>query len=208
MEGGHFGRGEFDVAAGCIVDRRSGSCADRKFLPSNPALLGNNMNAGQRINLRLRPPGDTSTFYEYDQLVLVMLHEVSLGVRSYGQADAQLTHIEHGPHDASFYKLLAVLEEEYYDLKRKGYSGESTSSPREHNPHNVLFSSSSELLDWSATVRTRLTRRRGLPWRGESSIRLQGARARWQSEGSRRRSEETRSAEEDWQGWNAWWERL
>jgi hypothetical protein len=30
----------------------------------------------------------------------------------------------HGPHDASFYKLLAELEEEYYDLKRKGYSGE------------------------------------------------------------------------------------
>lgn len=33
------------------------------------------MAAGQRINLRLRPPGNTSTFYEYDQLVLVMLHE-------------------------------------------------------------------------------------------------------------------------------------
>ncbi len=30
----------------------------------------------------------------------------------------------HSPHDASFYKLLAELEEEYYDLKRKGYSGE------------------------------------------------------------------------------------
>ncbi|ORX40250.1 WLM domain-domain-containing protein [Kockovaella imperatae] len=83
---------------------------DVKFLPSNPSLLGNNMNAGQRINLRLRPPGNTSTFYEYDQLVLVMLHE--------------LTHIQHGPHDASFYKLLAEIEEEFYELKRKGYSGE------------------------------------------------------------------------------------
>ena len=30
----------------------------------------------------------------------------------------------HGPHDASFYKLLGELEEEYYDLKRKGYEGE------------------------------------------------------------------------------------
>ena len=39
--------------------------------------VGNNMNAGQRINLRLRPPGDHSTFYEFEQLVLVMLHEVS-----------------------------------------------------------------------------------------------------------------------------------
>jgi len=39
--------------------------------------------------------------------------------------NAQLTHIEHGPHDASFYKLLAELEEEFYELKRKGYSGMS-----------------------------------------------------------------------------------
>ncbi|KAL7422706.1 hypothetical protein Q5752_001997 [Cryptotrichosporon argae] len=87
---------------------RVGTLAE--FLPGNPALLGNNMNRGQRINLRLRPPGDPSTFYEYDQLVLVMLHE--------------LTHIEHGPHDTAFYGLLAVLEEEYYELKRKGYSGD------------------------------------------------------------------------------------
>ncbi|RSH89248.1 hypothetical protein EHS25_002360 [Saitozyma podzolica] len=81
-----------------------------EFLPANPALLGNNMNAGERINLRLRPPGNTSTFYEYDQLVLVMLHE--------------LTHIEQGPHDARFYKILGELEEEFYELKRKGYAGE------------------------------------------------------------------------------------
>ncbi|KAK6908365.1 hypothetical protein I203_102366 [Kwoniella mangroviensis CBS 8507] len=81
-----------------------------EFLPSNPSLLGLNVNAGQRINLRLRPPGNENTFYEYDQLVLVMLHE--------------LTHNVHGPHDAKFYKLLEELEEEYYELKRKGYSGE------------------------------------------------------------------------------------
>jgi hypothetical protein len=40
-------------------------------------MAGNNTNAGQRINLRLRPPGSPDDFYEYDQLVLVMLHEVS-----------------------------------------------------------------------------------------------------------------------------------
>jgi hypothetical protein len=39
--------------------------------------IGINMNAGQRINLRLRPPGSPDGFYEFDQLVLVMLHEVS-----------------------------------------------------------------------------------------------------------------------------------
>lgn len=38
--------------------------------------IGINMNAGQRINLRLRPPGSPDGFYEFDQLVLVMLHEV------------------------------------------------------------------------------------------------------------------------------------
>jgi len=35
-----------------------------------------------------------------------------------------LTHNVHGPHDDSFYKYLAVLESEYEDLKRSGYSGE------------------------------------------------------------------------------------
>jgi hypothetical protein len=34
----------------------------------------------------------------------------------------QLTHNVYGPHDAKFYKLLGELEEEYYELKRKGYS--------------------------------------------------------------------------------------
>ncbi|KAI9631827.1 WLM domain-containing protein [Dioszegia hungarica] len=94
-----------------IMTKRSwtvGTLAE--FLPSDPSLLGNNMNRGQRINLRLRPPGSEGDFYEYDQLVLVMLHE--------------LTHNEFGPHDAKFYKLLGELEEEYYDLKRKGFSGE------------------------------------------------------------------------------------
>lgn len=92
------------------------------------------MNHGERINLRLRPPGDISGFYEYDQLVLVMLHEVGpsfLGISNYMDQSAdfgQLTHIEHGPHDAKFYKLLGELEEEYYELKRKGYSGPFSSS--------------------------------------------------------------------------------
>ncbi|BEJ13840.1 hypothetical protein CspHIS471_0310140 [Cutaneotrichosporon sp. HIS471] len=81
-----------------------------EFFPANPSLLGININHGQRINLRLRPPDSPSGFYDFEHLVLVMLHE--------------LTHIVHGPHDASFYKLLAELEEEYYDLKRKGFSGE------------------------------------------------------------------------------------
>ena len=38
------------------------------------------MNAGERINLRLRPPGSPDGFYEFDQLVLVMLHEVHTNI--------------------------------------------------------------------------------------------------------------------------------
>ncbi len=48
------------------------------------------------------------------------------------RCDTQLTHNVHGPHDASFYKLLEKLEEEYYELKRKGYSGASTPLSRLH----------------------------------------------------------------------------
>lgn len=81
-----------------------------EFVPSNPSLLGMNMNGGQKILLRLRPHAAQETFYDQEQLVLVMLHE--------------LTHNVHGPHDASFYKLLGELEEEWYELKRTGYSGE------------------------------------------------------------------------------------
>ena len=47
-----------------------------QFFPANPSLLGLNTNSGQKINLRLRPPGEPDGFYEFDQLVLVMLHEV------------------------------------------------------------------------------------------------------------------------------------
>src|SRR4051794_13036002 len=36
-----------------------------------------NMNRGTKIFLRLRPPGALDTFYDTEQLVLVMLHEVS-----------------------------------------------------------------------------------------------------------------------------------
>jgi hypothetical protein len=36
----------------------------------------------------------------------------------------QLTHNVHGPHDATFYKYLSGLEEEYQALKRSGWAGE------------------------------------------------------------------------------------
>ncbi|KAL0951762.1 hypothetical protein HGRIS_008434 [Hohenbuehelia grisea] len=81
-----------------------------EFFPDNPSLVGLNVNGGQKILLRLRPPHAPDTFYDLEQVVQVMLHE--------------LTHNVHGPHDEKFYKYLSGLEEEYDALKRSGYAGE------------------------------------------------------------------------------------
>jgi len=81
-----------------------------EFFPKSDNLLGLNVNAGQKILLRLRPARAPNTFYELEQLVLVMLHE--------------LTHNVHGPHDEKFYKYLKGLEDEYYSLRIGGYDGE------------------------------------------------------------------------------------
>jgi len=37
----------------------------------------------------------------------------------------------YGPHDAQFYKLLGELEEEWHELKRSGYSGQSLTIRRQ-----------------------------------------------------------------------------
>ncbi|KAF8588279.1 WLM-domain-containing protein [Ramaria rubella] len=79
-----------------------------EFFPENDSLV--DVNGGEKIFLRLRPPWAPDTFYDEEQLVLVMLHE--------------LTHNVHGPHDSQFYALLSKLEQEYEDLKRSGYAGE------------------------------------------------------------------------------------
>ncbi|KAJ8702029.1 hypothetical protein PTI98_000778 [Pleurotus ostreatus] len=81
-----------------------------EFYPDDPHLVGLNVNGGQKILLRLRLPHDAGSFYDEEQVVLVMLHE--------------LTHNVHGPHDDKFYKFLSELEAEYEALKRSGYSGE------------------------------------------------------------------------------------
>ncbi|KAF4604781.1 hypothetical protein EYR40_003563 [Pleurotus pulmonarius] len=79
-----------------------------EFYPDDPHLV--DVNGGQKILLRLRLPHDAGSFYDEEQVVLVMLHE--------------LTHNVHGPHDDKFYKFLSELEAEYEALKRSGYSGE------------------------------------------------------------------------------------
>ncbi|KAI0673725.1 WLM domain-containing protein [Trametes maxima] len=81
-----------------------------EFFPESPNLLGMNVNAGQKILVRLRPAHSPDTFYDEEDILHTMLHE--------------LTHNVHGPHDDKFYKLLSELEEEYEALRRSGYSGE------------------------------------------------------------------------------------
>ncbi|KAG5732136.1 DNA damage response protein WSS1 [Termitomyces sp. T112] len=100
-----------------------------EFFPDNPSLLGLNINGGQKICIRLRPAHAPDTFYEEDDLVQTLLHE--------------LTHNVHGPHNDKFYKYLSELQDEYYALQRSGYAGEGFFS-KGHRlgssvSHNVPF---------------------------------------------------------------------
>lgn len=66
-----------------------------EMYPKNPLLLGLNVNKGQKILIRLRPPYAEHAFYPMSDLVGTMLHE--------------LAHNVHGPHDAKFYAFLDEL---------------------------------------------------------------------------------------------------
>ncbi|KAF9011078.1 WLM domain-containing protein [Cyathus striatus] len=79
-----------------------------EFFPDSPNLL--DVNSGQKILVRLRPPHAPDTFLSEEDVLQTMLHE--------------LTHNVHGPHDEKFYKYLAGLQEEYDALRRSGYAGE------------------------------------------------------------------------------------
>ncbi|GJP40514.1 hypothetical protein CLOM_g189, partial [Closterium sp. NIES-68] len=71
--------------------------------------LGLNINRGREIRIRLRPAGKPDSFFPYEHVLGTMLHE--------------LTHIERGPHDAKFYKLLDDLNVECDDLIAQGITG-------------------------------------------------------------------------------------
>ncbi|CAN0875047.1 DNA-dependent metalloprotease WSS1 [Linum grandiflorum] len=80
-----------------------------EFCPSNPRLLGLNVNGGVSVKLRLRRPNRDWDFYPYDQVLDTMLHE--------------LCHNAHGPHNANFYKLWDELRKECEELISKGITG-------------------------------------------------------------------------------------
>ncbi|KAL0095359.1 WLM-domain-containing protein [Phycomyces blakesleeanus] len=82
----------------------------QEFFPSNPNLLGTNVNRGHTINLRLRLHYDDKLFLDYEDILGTMLHE--------------LVHIVRAPHDATFYKMLEELNQELDELIRTGYTGQ------------------------------------------------------------------------------------
>eukprot|EP00899_Mesostigma_viride_P028546 jgi/Mesvir1/8877/Mv02768-RA.2 len=65
-----------------------------EFSPSNPNLLGLNVNRGVEVKIRLRPHNGAKDgcFYPFEHVLGTMLHE--------------LTHNAVSPHNAAFYKLL------------------------------------------------------------------------------------------------------
>ncbi|EAW08437.1 metalloendopeptidase WSS1 [Aspergillus clavatus NRRL 1] len=81
-----------------------------EFYPHQRNLLGLNVNAGQKICLRLRYPSDERQFLPLEQVVDTMLHE--------------LCHIVHGPHNQQFHALWNQLRDEHEELAIKGYTGE------------------------------------------------------------------------------------
>ncbi|KAI9371989.1 WLM domain-containing protein [Aspergillus egyptiacus] len=81
-----------------------------EFYPHQRNLLGLNVNAGQKICLRLRYPSDQNQFLPLDQVVDTMLR--------------RLCHIVHGPHNQQFHALWNQLRDEHVELSMKGYTGE------------------------------------------------------------------------------------
>jgi len=98
----------------------------KEFWPSDPQLLGLNVNGGQEICVRLRPASDKNSFIPFHQLLHTMLHE--------------LTHIVRGPHDSQFYSLLDQLTEECEALLINQTTGGIAIFP---GKGNVLSSNSS-----------------------------------------------------------------
>jgi len=48
----------------------------KEFFPTNPNLLGLNVNQGGEVCIRLRPSNDENSFLPYESLLGTMLHEL------------------------------------------------------------------------------------------------------------------------------------
>lgn len=103
-----------------------------EFYPRSPNLLGLNHNHGERIDVRLRSPSNKHSFLPYHNILGTLLHE--------------LVHIEVGPHNAAFYKLLNELNEECEKLMAAGNDGSSEVSS------GAFEGGGTRLGDWSHTT--------------------------------------------------------
>lgn len=74
-----------------------------EMYPKNGNLLGLNVNAGQKICLRLRSHSNPDWFLEIREILGTMLHE--------------LTHNGFGAHDDKFYRFLDELKDKYFQLE-------------------------------------------------------------------------------------------
>eukprot|EP00884_Botryococcus_braunii_P000953 jgi/Botrbrau1/10859/Bobra.0025s0037.1 len=97
-----------------VMMKRKWQCAClSEFTPKNSSLRGINYGGGdgksREIKLRLRQVGDEKSFYDFEDLLLVMLHE--------------LAHNVFGPHNQDFYKLLDEITAECQEFKAKGIGG-------------------------------------------------------------------------------------
>ena len=76
-----------------------------EMFPTNPNLLGLNVNYGYKISLRLRPAYDERSFLPTEEIVETMIHE--------------LAHNSHGAHDVKFYERMDQLREKMFELRMK-----------------------------------------------------------------------------------------
>jgi hypothetical protein len=70
----------------------------KEFYPKEDGLLGMNVNRGQTVLVRLRPPNNRDSFYPWEFIIGTMIHE--------------LTHMEIGPHNSDFYRLMDEIADE------------------------------------------------------------------------------------------------
>lgn len=74
-----------------------------EMYPKSHALLGLNVNRGQKIALRLRRPFNETDFIDEESITETMLHELAHNLR--------------GPHDDVFFRHLDTLTQEWFDLR-------------------------------------------------------------------------------------------
>ncbi|KAI9218049.1 WLM domain-containing protein [Blastocladiella britannica] len=78
----------------------------REFFPTDPCLLGLNINRGMEVRVRLRPDNAPDSFLDPDDILGTLLHE--------------LAHNRISPHNAKFHALVDELKDEVYAMRARG----------------------------------------------------------------------------------------